>query len=65
MDVLIILLFISLVFVTGAVLLFLRGVMSGDFEQGDRVSLLPLEPDAPSPPKETAENAMPPTGSTP
>ncbi|MCA9758609.1 MAG: cbb3-type cytochrome oxidase assembly protein [Candidatus Eisenbacteria bacterium] len=65
MDVLIILLFISLVFVTGAVLLFLRGVTSGDFEQGDRVSLLPLEPDSPSTPKEKAENAMPPTGSTP
>jgi nitrogen fixation-related uncharacterized protein len=47
MDVLIILLFISLVFVTGAVLLFLRGVTSGDFEHGDRVSLLPLEPDSP------------------
>ena len=47
MDVLILLLFISLVFVTGAVLLFLRGVTSGDFEHGDRVSLLPLEPDSP------------------
>lgn len=59
MDVLIILLFISLVFVTGAVLLFLRGVASGDFEHGDRVSLLPLEPDVPASPLAPRE-AVPP-----
>lgn len=59
MDVLIILLFISLVFVTGAVLLFLRGVMSGDFEHGDRVSLLPLEPDPPAELRPGARSAAP------
>ena len=45
MDVLILLLFVSLVLVTGAIILFLRGVSAGDFEHGDRLSLLPLEPD--------------------
>ena len=41
MDVLVILLFISLVFVLGALAFFLRAVGSGDIEQGDRISLLP------------------------
>lgn len=59
MDVLIILLFISLVFVTGAVLLFLRGVTSGDFEHGDRVSLLPLESDSQVRPREGGKAAVP------
>lgn len=45
MDVLVVLLFISLVFVVGALAFFLRAVGSGDIEQGDRISLLPLEGD--------------------
>ena len=65
MDVLIVLLFISLVFVTGAVLLFLRGVVSGDFEHGDRVALLPLEPDSPTPPCEGGRAAAPPAEEAP
>ena len=43
MDVLILLLFVSAILVAGAVLLFLRGIGSGDFEHGDRLALLPLE----------------------
>ena len=43
MDILIVLVFISLVFVAGALLLFLRGIHGGDFDHGDRLSLLPLE----------------------
>ena len=46
MDVLIVLVFVSLVMVGGAILLFLHGIKGGDFEHGDRLSLLPLEPDA-------------------
>lgn len=46
MDVLVVLLFVSLVFVTGAVLFFVRAAVSGEFDQGDRLSLLPLESDS-------------------
>jgi len=45
MEVLILLLFVSLVLVAGALLLFFRGVVTGDLEDGDRLSLLPLEPE--------------------
>jgi nitrogen fixation-related uncharacterized protein len=44
-DVVIVLVFISLVLVAGAILLFLNGVKGGDFDHGDRLSLLPLEGD--------------------
>jgi hypothetical protein len=47
MDVLILLLFVSLVLVGGGILLFIKGVVAGDFEHGDRLSLLPLEEDDP------------------
>jgi hypothetical protein len=43
MDVIIILVFISLVLVTGALLLLFVRLKEGDFEHGDRLSLLPLE----------------------
>jgi hypothetical protein len=49
MDVLIITVFISLVLVAVAVLLLAKRTRAGDFEHGDRLSLLPLEDDSPSP----------------
>lgn len=45
MDVLILLVFVSLVLVVGAVLLLFTGLREGDYEHGDRLSLLPLEED--------------------
>ena len=42
MDVLIVLVFVSLVLVTGSIVLFLYTVRQRDFEHGDRLSLLPL-----------------------
>jgi len=45
--VLILLLFVSLVLVAGALLLFFKGIREGDFDHGDRLSLLPLEDDPP------------------
>jgi cbb3-type cytochrome oxidase maturation protein len=45
MDVLIILVFVSLVLVAGGILFFLNRVRGGDFDHGDRLSLLPLESD--------------------
>jgi hypothetical protein len=54
-DVLIILVFVSLVLVAGALVLLFTRIGGGDFEHGDRLSLLPLEPerrdqDVPLPP---------------
>ncbi len=45
-DVLIVLVFVCLVLVTGAVLLFIMRTRAGDLDHGERLSLLPLEPDA-------------------
>jgi nitrogen fixation-related uncharacterized protein len=42
-DVVIVLVFVSLVLVTAAVVLFIMRVKAGDFEHGDRLSLLPLD----------------------
>lgn len=42
MDVLIVLVFVSLVLVAGSIVLFLFTVRQRDFEHGDRLSLLPL-----------------------
>jgi nitrogen fixation-related uncharacterized protein len=47
-DVLILLLFVSLVLVAGALLFFFKVIRQGDIDHGDRLSLLPLEDD-PSP----------------
>jgi cbb3-type cytochrome oxidase maturation protein len=44
-DVLIVLIFVSLVLVTAAVVLFIMRVKAGDFEHGERLSLLPLDDD--------------------
>jgi hypothetical protein len=44
-DVLIILIFVSLVLVAGALVLLFTRISGGDFEHGDRLSLLPLEPE--------------------
>jgi hypothetical protein len=46
MEVAVLLLFVSLLLVAGSVLFFLTRVKDGDFEHGDRLSLLPLEPDS-------------------
>ena len=45
MDVLIILVFVSLVLFVGGLVFLLKGIKNGDFDQGDRLALLPLEPD--------------------
>ena len=45
MEVLIITIFCSLMLVLAGLLLFFKGVKEGDFEHGDRLSLLPLEED--------------------
>lgn len=45
MDVLILMVFVSLLLVVGAVVLLLNGIHAGHIEHGDRLSLLPLEDD--------------------
>jgi len=45
MEVIVILVFISLVLVTGALVLLFSRIRQGDFEHGERLSLLPLEAD--------------------
>ena len=47
MDVLILLVFVSLVLVAGALLFLLTRLRGGDFEHVDRLPLLPLETDEP------------------
>jgi cbb3-type cytochrome oxidase maturation protein len=42
-EVLIVLVFVSLVLVTAALVMFIMRVRAGDFEHGERLSLLPLE----------------------
>lgn len=49
MDVLVVLVFVSLVFVCGSILLFLVALHRRDFEHAERLSLLPLmDPNEPS-----------------
>jgi hypothetical protein len=43
LDVVIILVFVSLVLVTAAVVMFIMRVKEGDVEHGERLSLLPLD----------------------
>jgi cbb3-type cytochrome oxidase maturation protein len=53
MDVLIITVFVSLVLVISGLILFVSRLRQGDFDHGDRLSLLPLEDDVtqhPTPP---------------
>ncbi|MEM9553602.1 MAG: cytochrome oxidase [Acidobacteriota bacterium] len=45
MDILIITLFVSLLLVVAGLVLFVLRLSAGDFEHGDRLSLLPLEQD--------------------
>ena len=49
MDVLGLQIFVSLVLVAGAVVLFAWSARQGDHEAGDRLSLLPMEEDEPAP----------------
>jgi hypothetical protein len=44
-EVLIVLIFVSLVLVTAAVAVFIMRVKAGDIEHGERLSLLPLDDD--------------------
>jgi hypothetical protein len=45
LDVVIVLVFVSLVLVTAAVVMFIMRVKGGDLEHGERLSLLPLDDD--------------------
>ena len=56
MDVLILTVFISLVLVAAAVLFLIKRTKEGDFEHGDRLSLLPLD-DEPHRPKKPGPGA--------
>jgi hypothetical protein len=44
-DIIIVLVFISLVLVVGGLVFFFSRLFEGDFEHGERLSLLPLEDD--------------------
>jgi hypothetical protein len=44
-DIIIVLVFISLILVVGGLVFFFSRLFQGDFEHGDRLSLLPLEDD--------------------
>ncbi|MFO0692131.1 MAG: cbb3-type cytochrome oxidase assembly protein CcoS [Polyangiales bacterium] len=55
MDVLILLIFISLVLVVGAVASFAKTLKDGSFEHADRLSLLPLRDDDPRPREESSQ----------
>ena len=60
MDVLILTVFISLVLVAAAVLFLVKRTREGDFEHGDRLSLLPLDDEPPRDPKTgTGDDAEP------
>lgn len=62
MEVLIITVFASLILVVGAVIFLAARAHQGDFEHGDRLSLLPLQSDDPGDREkksETVENQTP------
>ena len=48
MNVLVITIFASLVLVVAGLVLFVSRIRAGDFDHGDRLSLLPLEDDLPA-----------------
>ena len=50
MDILIVTLFASSVLVVAGLVLFVLRMRAGDFDHGDRLSLLPLDDDEPSEP---------------
>jgi hypothetical protein len=60
LEVIVILVFVSLGLVAAAVLLLLSRVHAGDLEHGDRLSLLPLEPDETGPPAPARRRGPPP-----
>jgi nitrogen fixation-related uncharacterized protein len=49
MEVLLLLVFVSLTLALGAMLCFVYSVRQGDAEQAERLSLMPLETEKPSP----------------
>ena len=55
MDVVIVLVFVSLVLVTAAVVMLIMRVKGGDFEHGERLSLLPLDDDRTRPARRAGE----------
>lgn len=55
MDVLTATIFVSLLLVIGGLLLFVTRLRSGDFEHGDRLSLLPLDDDDGTGPDDTRD----------
>lgn len=57
MEVIVILVFISLVLVAGSLLLLFSRIQEGDFEHGERLSLLPLEVDETAVPEGDESNA--------
>ena len=57
MEVIVVLVFISLVLVVAALLMLVTRVLQGDFEHGERLSLLPLERDEVSNQEEGGEEA--------
>ena len=59
MDILIVTLFASSVLVVAGLVLFVLRMRAGDFDHGDRLSLLPLDDDEPSEPNgaDSAETA--------
>ena len=64
MDILIVTLFVSLVLVIAGLVLFVLRMRAGDFDHGDRLSLLPLHDDESSEPNDgqRAEAAPGPEG---
>ena len=59
MDVLIVTLFVSLLLVLAGLVLFVLRLRAGDFEHGERLSLLPLKEDEQEVPDHPAGSAEP------
>lgn len=59
MDVLIILVFVSLILVIAAILFLFSRVHGGDMDHGDRLSLMPLDDDAKPKPKSKPKEGEP------
>lgn len=55
MDVLIVLVFVSLLLVTGSIVLFVHAVRQRDFEHAERLSLLPILEPAPPPDRDALD----------